>query len=140
MDQVRVSLRDGDEVDAEAVQVGGPASGLGAPVGGLLSMTNRFQNAAWRRFPVHRSGEPFLFITPRPLFVAMNPTFARTEKRWVTLDDLPTFFDEGYRVLKLWIVVDWNTSPGRRTVVGNSGLFGESGKCWVSRQSAPYGS
>jgi hypothetical protein len=34
-----------------------------------------------------------------------------------------------------WIVALVKVSPGRRTVDGNCGLFGESGKCWVSRQS-----
>lgn len=32
-------------------------------------------------------------------------------------------------------VVDRYVSPGRSTVDGNPGLFGESGKCWVSRAS-----
>ncbi len=34
-----------------------------------------------------------------------------------------------------WIVVVRYVSPGRSTVDGNDGWFGESGKCWVSRHS-----
>jgi hypothetical protein len=34
-------------------------------------------------------------------------------------------------------VVDANAWPGRRTTVGKFGLFGESGKCCVSRQKPP---
>ena len=37
--------------------------------------------------------------------------------------------------VKNWCtVVSWYSSPGRSTVVGKLGWFGESGKCWVSRQ------
>ena len=35
-------------------------------------------------------------------------------------------------VAKLRTVVVLYVSPGRRTVGGNSGRLGESGKCWVS--------
>jgi hypothetical protein len=31
-------------------------------------------------------------------------------------------------------VLDRNVSPGFRIVEGKAGWFGESGKCWVSRQ------
>ena len=36
-------------------------------------------------------------------------------------------------VLKAKMMASWYTSPGRRTVLGYSGLLGESGKCWHSR-------
>lgn len=39
-------------------------------------------------------------------------------------------------------VVERNSSPGRSTVLGNAGWFGESGKCWVSSAipaNGPYG-
>jgi hypothetical protein len=42
----------------------------------------------------------------------------------------------GFQTLKEWIVVERYVSPGRSTVDGNDGWFGESGKCWVSRHSA----
>ena len=35
---------------------------------------------------------------------------------------------------KVNVVVECMVSPGRRTVLGKSGWFGESGKCCVSRQ------
>ena len=33
------------------------------------------------------------------------------------------------------VVVECIVAPGCRTVLGKSGWFGESGKCWVSRQN-----
>ena len=44
---------------------------------------------------------------------------------------------EAYRTVeKRNVVIEWNFCPGRRTVEGNSGWFGASGGCWVSRQNA----
>lgn len=37
-----------------------------------------------------------------------------------------------YRTANPYTVLERNTSPGRRTVLGNAGRLGESGKCWVS--------
>ncbi len=34
------------------------------------------------------------------------------------------------------MVVEVNVCPGFSTVVGKFALLGESGKCWVSRQTA----
>jgi hypothetical protein len=38
--------------------------------------------------------------------------------------------------VSLYFVTVWYFSPGFNMVVGKAGLLGESGKCWVSRQSA----
>ena len=47
----------------------------------------------------------------------------------------PAFMSKGYfSTPNLKIVSDSNGFPGRKTVDGNCGLFGESGKCCVSRQ------
>lgn len=43
-----------------------------------------------------------------------------------------------YCTRKRCTVVLTNFWPGRRTVLGKFGWFGLSGKCWVSRQSAPF--
>jgi len=37
---------------------------------------------------------------------------------------------------KVRVVVERYSWPGRRTVEGKAGWFGESGKCWVSRHRA----
>ncbi len=42
-----------------------------------------------------------------------------------------------HAVPKRWVARERSTSPGRRIVEGNDGWFGESGKCWISRQSPP---
>jgi hypothetical protein len=41
-----------------------------------------------------------------------------------------------FLVEKRRMVVDWKVSPGFSSVEGKFGWFGESGKCWVSRQNA----
>src|SRR5439155_18826708 len=50
------------------------------------------------------------------------------------VDALPRFGAPQGAVENLKIVVSWKVSPGLSFVVGNSGWFGESGKCCVSRQ------
>jgi hypothetical protein len=41
---------------------------------------------------------------------------------------------QDFRVENRCTVTSWYSSPGRRTVEGKFGRFGESGKCWVSKQ------
>jgi hypothetical protein len=41
---------------------------------------------------------------------------------------------QDFRVENRCTVTAWYSSPGRRTVEGKFGRFGESGKCWVSKQ------
>src|SRR5215471_19479547 len=51
-------------------------------------------------------------------------------------DDLWHDVTSQEEVEKRYSVRERKASPGRRTVLGNPGSFGEFGKCWVSRQSA----
>ncbi len=52
------------------------------------------------------------------------------------LEIIPKSADPRYFAVNLCTVTDRKTRPGSRIVVGKFGWFGESGKCWVSRQKA----
>src|SRR5213595_3352272 len=60
--------------------------------------------------------------------------FVYKSRLLVIAQSLPTI---DYRVENLYRVVCLYVSPGFKMVLGNDGWFGLSGKCCVSRQSAP---